>query len=185
MPPTSKAQGFNSFVRTVREEIGPEEWSKVVAELSPATKKLVDSPPMPTSWVNDDHWNELYAVLSRTTFKSTPERYTEIGRRQLHRDLSTLYKMLMHLASPETVVKKAATIYNTYTKNGRMAADMVGERHAEVKVSDVEDAPAGVWHNHIGSITGTLECAGAKNIRVTVKDGGGPANFCVYSVRWG
>jgi hypothetical protein len=184
VPPISKAQGFNSYVQVVSEMMSPDVWRDVVERTSPKTRRFIDEPPMPMQWMSDEHWNELVLILRKTAFAGKPELFVEAGQRQIKRDLSTLYKVLMMLVSPTTVVRKAATIYAAYTQNGTMSAKSIGERKVEVSVRGVEDHLPEVWLHHVGSITGTLECAGAKGIQVKAVQGGGEESFCVYEAVW-
>jgi uncharacterized protein (TIGR02265 family) len=183
-PPMSKAAGFNSYIETARTMLG-DRWPAVVALLSTEARAVVEKPPIPVTWLPDTHWNEVTLAMRKVAFADSPEGIGEIGRRQMHRDLSTIYKALMHLVSPTTVIKKAATIYATYTKNGRMSARAVADGVVEVRIDDMQEVIPEVWFYHVGSITGTLECTGAKNVRVTVKEGGGLSSYCVYEARWG
>lgn len=168
----------------VRDLIGADAWHALVHALPPETKALIDKPLMPIAWQPDHHWNDIVALLAAGPFKGSPASFTELGRRQMHRDLSTLYKALMHLVSPETVIKKAATIYGTYTKNGQMSAKSIGKNRVEVRIDDLIEATTETWLYHVGSITGTLECTGAKNVSVKITEGGGRGRYCVYEATW-
>lgn len=180
---TGKAAGFLSFVESTKASVGAAAFATILKEVPEATRKVVEHPPMPMTWLPISVFYDMIGVTTRVAFGGRPEGMFEIGRHQMQRDMTGIYKMFVRMASPQTVIAKAAAIYGTYTTNGTMSAKQIEPHIAEVTLDGVEQGMPGYWEYQRGTITGVLEQT-AKDLNCELIEGGGEGTRGVYRVRW-
>jgi uncharacterized protein (TIGR02265 family) len=181
---TGKAAGFTTMIELLRDRLGAARFGAVQAALSPETRALIQTPPLATTWHEIRPWFELLEVAERVGFGGRTEAMAELGRAQMHRDMNTIYKVFIRLASAESIIKRAAAIYSTYTTNGAMSAHRRAPRECEVRMRDVHYATPGFWAFQRGCLTGVLEVAGVKGSTCEIQSGGGTSTECLFVVRW-
>lgn len=180
----AKAQGFTSFVSVLREQLAPSTFERLAAALPPQTRAVVDKPPMAMSWIPQEHFDALLTATWDLAVAKNEEAMVDLSRRQMVHDMSTIYKVLMHLASVDAVLKKSATIYSTYSQNGRMVSRSLEPKHAEIAMEDVESGTPAYFAYLRGAIIGVLEAAGTKSFKVVMKSGGGSSHGAIYDITW-
>jgi hypothetical protein len=181
---TGKASGFISFIHTLRDQVPAETYAKILESVRPETAAIMKKPPIPIAWIDNQHFFDLVACTQRVAFAGRPEPFYDIGRKQMQHDMKTIYKVFMLVASPQGVIAKAASIYGTYTKNGRMSARELDKSSAEVLVEDVEGATPAFWHYQRGCIMGVIEQTRAKDLVCELVGGGGNEGRAQFKVRW-
>ena len=182
--PTSEAAGFISFVATLREQLSPAVFARIVQALPPETRVLVDKPPMAMTWIDRSHFDSLMELVWRVAVAENGDAMTDLSRRQMRRDMNTIYKVLMHVASTHSVLKKASTIFSTYTKVGRMSSKELDRLNAEIIIDELVGATSAWWAFYRGAIWGVLDAAGTTGSKVVIKEGGGTNQRTVYDVTW-
>jgi hypothetical protein len=181
---TDKASGIISLSTVLRERLEPPVWERVLASLHPKTRAIIEHPPMPMTWIPHEHFFSLVLACNDVAWGGRPEPIYDISREMMRRDMTSVYKVLMHLASTETVIKKASAIYSTYTHNGKMTPKMLGPTHAEITVGPVLRGHPCAWEFQRGAIMGVLEVAGTKSPSVRIKDGGGHSVTATFDITW-
>lgn len=179
--PKAKASGVITFMEVVRDILGPERLASMLARLEPDTRELWDKPPLPTSWIDDVHVGRILRALAPDM---SDAEFVELGREQMERDMKTTYKVLVKLATPVSLAKRAPTIWSTYTQNGRMRAELVGDRQLDVWLEDVVDRDENFWTYQRGTITRVFEFTRAKDIQCELVEGGGTSGRARYRLTW-
>src|SRR5262245_26212488 len=133
-----KAQGFNSTVVALRELCSPEQFGQIVSALSPETRALVERPALPLEWLPDRHFTELIATAERLILRGDEAAFEKLGAESLKRDISTVYRVFIRIASPQYVISRAAQIWSTYARNGgTLTATPIGDRSVDVRYEGV------------------------------------------------
>lgn len=135
------------------------------------------------AWLPISGFYDLIEATVRVAFGGKPGGMFQIGRHQMQRDMTGIYKIFVRMASPQTVISKAASIYGTYTTNGTMKAKQIEPNVAEVTIEGVDRGMPGYWEYQRGTITGVLEQT-AKDLSCEIVDGGGMTTRAVYRARW-
>src|SRR4051812_3333190 len=91
-----KAGGFLSMTAVARDRLGGEGFAAAPPPLSPETRAYVQKPPLPMSWMPSRPFMEVLDAVAAAAGRADQEGF-EIGREQMRRDMSTVYKVLMHL----------------------------------------------------------------------------------------
>jgi hypothetical protein len=172
-------------VETIRSMVEPASWESFVAELPAPTRALVVQPPMATAWVPLDATVPLYIHAHDRLFKRDESRMMEVGRRVLQRDLKTIYRVVIRIASPGYVAARAARIYDTCARDAeRMSVPLEQPQHLEVLVEGHPYPSVAFWALMRGSVAGVLELTGVKNLQVTLIDGGGVRDHARFRATW-
>ena len=165
----SKAAGFNSTIKTLRDLVAQDKYDKFVRSLAFDTRQLVDKPPMAVAWLPIKHWMNMIDTAHWVCFGGSDEQVKELGRRSTRDDLNRLYRFAVRLASPQYIIDKAGALWTTYTKdNGTVRVNVTSKNTVDVIYADVEAAQvAAFWPFQAGSILGILELTGVKEPAVT------------------
>jgi hypothetical protein len=145
-----------------------EEYTRVAQACPPEALKLMQTPPLAIAWID----GELSNQFSRTVSQELGERGLQLnelaGAAMLERDLKTIYKVLLRIATVDFALQRANATYQTYVKNG---GSLVGERKDAATVvvhcrQLADRTLTNMWF--IGGTTlGVLRAAGARNVRIT------------------
>jgi hypothetical protein len=181
---TGKASGFASFVDTIKITVGDRTFRAILEAVPEGTRDMATRQHMPMAWLPISAFYDLIEETVRQGFAGRPDGMFDIGRQQMKRDMTGIYKMFVRMASPQTVIAKAASIYGTYTTNGKMTARQIEPNVAEVTLDGVDRGMPGYWEYQRGTITGVMEQT-TKNIRCEIREGGGAGIRTVYRVAWG
>lgn len=166
MGSTSKIHGFTSACEAARSVLGQERYSAVVAALPEFERQLAEKPGMPMQRIPSIHMATLLVLIADVGFASDVERVAEVGIEQMKQDMSGVYRLLIKVASLDAIIRKATSIYATYTDNGVMNAERVDSRRTQVSIVGVEHSHPSYWAYQRGCIQGVLNMAGH---RVSVK----------------
>ena len=90
----------------------------------------------------------------------------------LHRDLGGIYRILLFLLTPESVISKCPRIMQQYWRGGVMQLPEVRHGMAAVEFKGWVGFDQNIWQDIIGGVEGGLAAAGAQSIRVRVINGG-------------
>ncbi len=121
----------------------------------------------PVSWYRDLH----SAIVSAT---NEGERIIRMVEREAARsDMTGVYRVAFKLLSPETLINLSSRLFSTYYDTGR--AETLDSRKGYVRVrwSGCTGFNRNIWAGLFASCEMMLELAGAKNVRMYVRAGGG------------
>ncbi len=179
--PRAKASGILTFIDILREMLDAETLERVIAGMPEDAQRLFTHPPLSTSWVDDA---QIAAVMRALSGVMSKAQFKELGRRQMERDMTTTYKVLVRLATPKTIVKRAPLIWSTYTENGTMSAEITGEREALVRLDGVVNRSETFWAYQHGTISRVFEFTRAKQVEIELVEGGGELGYGVFRLTW-
>jgi hypothetical protein len=185
--PQSKANNFNSCIATLRRLLGDEPFARVVGELPPETRAIVEKPPLATTWIPTRHLAAVIQTVGGGVFANDEARIVEWARKAVGSDLRTVYKVFIRFMSPAFVIERAARIWTTYTHdNGTMRAAVVDGHTCEVYYNDLSATVVSplYWAWQRGTIHAAADATGVKDVRVETVSGGGHGRDCVLRVRW-
>lgn len=162
----TKGAGFNSTIATIKAMIGAPAFAKYVESLVPATRALVETPPLAVTWLPIQHWMEMMDNAHRVAFAGDVNLVKTLGQRSVTDDLNRLYRFAIRLATPVFVVERTASLWQSYTRNnGRVVATFADERTAKVRYVDVAAAEIDAfWPFQCGAIHAVLELTGRKAV---------------------
>ena len=183
--PAVKAAGMNTMVEVVRSRAPAADFHRAVQAMAPEGRALVEHPPLPLVWVPlaiaATVENAMGAALGQDW-----NAIVEAAAEATKRDLGTIYRVFMKVASPKYVTSRAAALYTTYTRDaGTMRVTAEGDSHAEVTLEGVVYPTEMYYACRRGNILGALRATGARNVRCEMVKGGNTETYAVYRGSWG
>ena len=184
--PESKAAGFLSLIKALRQSLTQQELARLLQDLPPDTREQFERPPLPVAWLPARHIAQVIGTLMRTTYGGNQEKVAELATQVLLMDLKTIYKLFIKLLSPQYVIERGAKIYLTYTRNnGTLEAHAIDDHSCEVRFRGVVALFPGVWAYQRGAVRGALIATGLKQIETKQLRGSDTDGDCDLIARWG
>jgi hypothetical protein len=183
--PATKALGFNSMVKVLREILTPEQYQRFIRRLPNDTAALIAKPPLPLSWIPCRHRADVVTTALTVSFGGDEERLAALGRGALLFDLKTLYKLFIKLLSPQHVMERSASLWLTYNRdNGVVRAVETGPHSCEVHYQEIAVVYPGFWAYQKGAILGVGAATGFSKTDVRLLKGGRNEGQAVFAVAW-
>jgi hypothetical protein len=180
----SKAAGFTTTAIVIAEDTNNELWQRYLLALSPATRGLVERPPVAVSWLPIGHFAELIDTALDVVYSGKEDRMVAVSRRSIFRDLNSLYRMFVRMSTPMFVMERAAKIWDKYNlEHGEMLAEPTGKNEARVTIRNVSIGSNAFWAYQRGAIHATLDATGYASGKVDMITGGGRSNAS-FRVTW-
>jgi hypothetical protein len=101
-----------------------------------------------------------------------PEAAKVIGREGTRRDINMVFRWIMRMLPPETLMKQAPMVLGTYARGCSLSARQ--ERAGLYAVSFESTSPLvrGVWEEWAEGTRTFLEVSGASDVTATIRSGG-------------
>jgi hypothetical protein len=184
--PQIKAAGFNSFIATLRGMVPGPTFDEFVAGLPRASGALILEPPLALSWIPLEHAAPLYPLAFERLFDRDPVKMFELGRMQLRADMTGIYRMFLRIASPAFIAARTSDIYKLYARDCgtlRTVVDQPGRLEVLLEGRPFPSMP--FYYFFRGTVFGTMELTGVRQLSVIIVEGGGNASRCQFRVTWG
>jgi hypothetical protein len=104
-------------------------WNQVIAELPPEDRKTLSEPLIVGVWYPVGVWNRALTAYLSTNFANPGRAMTSLAQYVAAEDLSTLFKLVLRMGSPEFVLNRTQSLYNRYFDTGRWTAERRGSHH--------------------------------------------------------
>lgn len=183
--PEGKAAGFITVSELLREAASPDDWRDYLAALPPDIAKLVEHPPFPSAWLPSRVFFTMLDIAGQKLMRNDPQRAFELGRQQMRRDLTGIYRIFIRIASPQYVIERAAKIWGTYTRNaGEFRVVEKGDRNTTAECAGIPFPSPFYWSYLRGCVHGSLELTGVKGLDVSIVEGGDYQPRALFRTRW-
>jgi hypothetical protein len=171
--------------RYVREQWGEEAVRDIAKRLDASIRPMFDGSVLPFAWHSFGTLAAIDSLIVTGPMGGDIARMKHFGETIAHYDLSTLYKMLFKLGSPEFVMRRVGVVYRTYIKGGGMAAAEVQRGEAMVRLTEGCLPRYFCAFGVAGWFTAALELSGGKAVDVRevecVHKG---SRNCVWHAKW-
>jgi hypothetical protein len=183
--PEVKAQAFLSRIDALRAMLSTDELETLLTQVPPDVAELVRHPPLAMTWVDARKWARLIADAHRLSFKGDDVKVMEWGRNSMSRDLNTVFRALLSLASPLFMAKRATSMFDQLNRNnGTMQAVALGDKGVDVFYQGLVSANPSFWVFQTGLIDSAARVTGSKGIKTERVAGGGNSQDCTIRVTW-
>jgi hypothetical protein len=177
---------FRAFVLANGDETA---WKTLLAESSRADAALLTSQLLVSSWYGVGVWNRALRIYFAKCSDAAGEvrRYADYVA---ERDLSTVLKLVLSIATPEIIVSRTSMFWRRYFDVGSLAPTKIGPQHWSLTIvgpKGEDEGPAAIccgggvssWVEH------ALRRSGARSPKVThVRCRFNGAPECVSDVVW-
>jgi len=128
---------------------------------------------LPASWYPISWYREVFRAF-RVASGDGLDLPRQIGYQAVKRDMASVYKMIfVRIVSPQTLLGLSSRLFSTYYDTGSFDVLESRKGFVHVKLSGCVGWDANMWTEIYGSCLSLLELAGAKEIRLYTKSGGG------------
>ncbi len=125
-----------------------------------------------TGWYPVQLYCELLSRLAAASGRPADEFTRELGRRAAKRDISGVYKALVKLLKPATLLSLYARLFSNYYSAGKLVVEADRKDYARILLRDCEGFDRNMFMEILGSAEQYLELTGAKGVQVKLVGGG-------------
>lgn len=154
---------------------------EVVAGLPPEPKeRIVTRSVVPGTWYPISWYRELVGGVAKLKGQSS---LRALGQDTATRDLTSIYKIIFRILSPNTVVQQSDRLFHLYYKGGKVKVSDARPGHVRVEYSECWGFDANMWVDFRGGSEAVLALTGARNVRTIVR-GGGTGPLFIADAEW-
>ncbi len=130
-------------------------------------KQIVVSGWYPISW-----YCELLGALAKAS-EQPPEQFVRVlGRNAAKQDISGVYRALLKLLKPSTILSLFGRLFNTYYSAGQLLVDDEGPTRLRLRLTGCTGFDRNMYLEILGSGEQLMEMAGGRNVRGRIVAGG-------------
>jgi hypothetical protein len=168
----------------VERHLGAAALPGLAEELEGEAREWLLQPPMPMRWCSIAPMIEIDELLLRRVMHGDEGRMRAFGAEIAKHDLSTVYRVLMRIGTPEFVLRNVSLVWGTYFRPGNMRAEVVRGR-AEVALEGVVVPEYLCRDGATGWMLAALELSGAANPEATHTECAHHGGSCRWRATWG
>jgi hypothetical protein len=161
-----KGASLRSTLKAMREELGADTYSKVLAALPPGDFRdaALAGRVLAASWYPIRVHRELYAATRAVApnEKNIPRR---ISARSAEDDMRGIYAYIARLLRPETLAGIAPRILATYFRGPVVTAEVVDSGHAMVRFVGFKGFDQDLWDGTLCGCETIIRMAGQRDVR--------------------
>jgi hypothetical protein len=155
-----KGAAITARVRFVRERHGPEGLDRVLGEVKPPTRAVLEGHVLPQAWVPFEVFVDVCATIDRLFGKGDLALCVELGRYAAEVNLPTLYRIFYRLGNPQYIFRRAAQLWSVHYDSGQLAAMEAGDRIARLEIIDFAEPHRVHCLSVLGWATRSIELSG-------------------------
>jgi predicted hydrocarbon binding protein len=184
-PANTKGIGFANVRAFVEERYGSGSWNKVLGELVAADRRELEG-IVPVGWYSLALYARLIRAVDQVFGYGDLSLVVQIGRFEAERDLTTIHRIFLRLASPAFMLEKQADYWRRFHDTGQWVVQRDAERRVTAYLDDWGYVDPALCREVVGYVTRSFELIGAKNVRMEHSQCRGRGDpRCVFLGRWG
>ncbi|MBT4484539.1 MAG: hypothetical protein HOC71_12780 [Candidatus Latescibacteria bacterium] len=164
-----KGEAVLSIPIFILKKLGSKEYNRWLSSLSPEAKKVYSKP------INKSDWFPIKDIMIEPTkkccelfFNNSKRGAWKCGRYSAEYGLKGIYKVLVKLATPQILIKKASSIITSYYKPSDVEVPESGKNYAIVRITDFADMDKTIEYRIGGWMERATEICGCRNVTVTI-----------------
>ncbi len=139
-----------------------------------------------TGWYPVEWYRELLAAMVDKSGRNADEFTRELGRRAAMQDINGVYKALLKLVKPATLLSLYSRLFSNYYSKGKLLVEADSRNYARIMLRDCEGFDHNMYVEILGSAEQYLELTGAMRVLVQLVSGGRDGmSHATYEGRWG
>jgi hypothetical protein len=169
-----KGIAFLGMIEAFRRLKGEGAGERLLASLSPELRDLLGRGLLTDSGWYPIRWYRGLLASMQKVAAGGHEVVWEASRAAAANDLSSgAYKYIVKVLTPEWLVQRGVTLFQSYYKKGEALCTIVGPRHGVVVFEGCVGFDRAMWEDLLGGCAGIFEAAGAKDVHELSRKGGG------------
>lgn len=162
-----------AFVDVIRRELdgcGPDAEAAFYARLSADDQREFRT-LLPMAWIDPELAARIVEAAASVVLQGHPTPVEELGRRQARHDLTFIYRVLLKVATVQSVISRTAQLFGTYHRKGRALVERSKDaKEGVLMVVDYPEMPRTIRRHVAGYVRGILELTGARDVQVRLDD---------------
>jgi hypothetical protein len=162
---------------------GLQRWTE---RLSPGARGIFANPVYPNLWYPlDTAFLEPTAKVCELFQAGSRQGAVQIGRFSAERALRGIYKFLVKLGSPETLLERASSVFATYYRPCRMEAEMKAKKLAHLRITHFPGITGLIEARIEGWAARSLEISGCADVSARITDSlAAGGRFTQFELSW-
>jgi hypothetical protein len=178
--PKVKGVSLRGLISSVRRSLGQSTLDAMVKMLPPDLARAVRTDAFySTSWYPLTEYYALQLSAQRATGRG-PELARELGRDAILDDFRGIYKVLLSVLSPEFLFKRSPMVFSRYYDTGKLEITRAEHGVADARFTGCTGFNQTLWEDTLGGCLGLLEACGARNVEMTIHEGGEDGDDHLY-----
>lgn len=181
----TKGVGFSNVKSFTVERYGQDGWEKVLTQVTQDERDELAS-IVAVGWYSLPFYAKLIRAVDRVHGYGDLAMLVQLGRYEAEKDLTTLHRMLLRLASPAFAVEKTAEYWRRFHDTGTWTMHRDTDNQLRGVLEGWGCVDPGLCRELQGYLWRTLELVGAKNVtcdHAKCRAKGDPN--CVFIGKWG
>jgi hypothetical protein len=182
----TKGIGFVN-VRAFAEERfgGAAGWKAVTDQLVASDRRELEE-ILPVGWYSLALYARLIHAVDKVHGYGDLSLVVQLGRFEAERDLTTIQRLFLRLASPSFILEKNRDYWRRFHDTGQWTVERLGEGRVRAFIDDWGVADVALCRELVGYVGRLFELVGAKNVRMEhVRCRGRGEARCEFLGRWG
>ena len=152
----------------LKENFGDAGWRRVLAELPPSDREILDGLLVPDNWYERTLHTSLLEASLRLFRGEVADVGKRIGARVAHHHDRFYLRPLIRLGGPMMVVRRASSLYREYFQGGSLTLIEQRENGARLQLDDPLAPPFFCKETLPGFVEELIRLAGREPIHVTM-----------------
>jgi hypothetical protein len=159
-----KGTGWITMIKYFNECHTPEDREKLKAALDDKTRELFESNyVLPFSWIDYGTYIKTMVTADKVIGRGDFELIKQINYFTARQDIKGVYKFIVSLLSPKTVIQAAGILFKQIFNKGTLVLENLTSNSATIVMKEVDDIPLHHDVDQGAYIEEILKIAGAKN----------------------
>jgi len=152
-------------LKSIRARGGDAELARILSHLGSEARKVFEAPIYPWEWYSLDAFTEFLEADIRETASGVAEVLVGRAEKVIESQLRGVYRIFVKLGSPGYVVRRIASVHQTYFDDSKIIAEIEGDS-ATIQYIGFKARHRILEYTIIGFYRKALEISGAKKIDV-------------------
>jgi hypothetical protein len=153
-------------IEAIRARDGEHVLATIVAQLDPDSRSVIQGRIFPWNWYSLDAFSAFLEADIRVTANGNREVLILRSEKVIEAQLRGIYKVFIKLGSPAYVIKRIASVHETYFKGIHFIPEFDDSKQALIKYMGFQSQHEIVGYAIIGFYRKALEISGAKQVAV-------------------
>lgn len=129
----------------VLERLGTEGWARVLEKMVPEDREFFAGVILGGGWYPVVHWNRLNEIVLPRLGRDSADGMRHLAAYIAQRDLSSVYRLVMKLGSPEFILRRTGQLWSRYYDTGMLKPIEITNSRWKLELTaptHIEEAPS-------------------------------------------
>ena len=179
-----KGSAIKDTLDALTQRVGADGLARILGMMKPESSRALEK-PLASLWYPLDAFTELLEIDIRETAGGNEKELITRSEAVIDRQLRGIYRVFIRVGSPEFVIKRIASVHETYFRGVHAEARIVPPNEAFVRYAGFSKQHRIIEYAILGFYKKALEISGARNVLAAVtKSVAEEAGYAEVRLRW-